>query len=146
MSNVPVQQGSPERIGRPRGLVALAGLETAFGALGVGGGGAVLMAAHLAPPQAPAFFLEAAPVIGALLIGFGGLAIVLGQGLWRGAAWAWGLVVAMELVHLVSDLGSFAIRGFAPDKLIGMAVILAVLYYLTRPAVRAYCGLRRAQR
>jgi hypothetical protein len=57
---------------------------------------------------------------------------------WQGRRWAWTAAIAFEVVHIVADIGFVLDRSFALDKFVGLIVILAILSYLTRPAVRAY--------
>lgn len=85
-----------------------------------------------------------APVFPVVLIVIGSFLLLLSAGLWRGYGWAWTATISFELVHIVADIGFIAARSFAVDKIIGLAVILGLLTYLTRRNVRAYFGKARS--
>ena len=124
---------------RPRGISILGALQAAAGGIGLAAGASGFVAAstgaHILGPMAPYV-----PAIGAALMFFGAVSLVMSVGLLRGLAWAWAITLAAEALHGLGDLGSMAARGFEPNKLIGLAFAAALVYYLTRPGVRAYFG------
>ncbi len=126
---------------RPRGLGAVVAADVVLGLLGIAGGvGSLLAAGALPRPQGLGFLQPLAPVFPALLIVLGAFFLVTSVGLWRGQRWAWTATLVFETVHIVADVGFIADRSFALDKLVGLALIVAILVYLTRPRVRAYFG------
>jgi len=114
-----------------------AGFQAAAGVLGLAGGAAGVIASTtghaILGPVAPYV-----PAIGAALMFFGALSLVMSFGLLRGLAWAWTIALAVDALHGLGDVGTMAARGFNVDKLIGAAIAAGLVYYLTRPSVRAY--------
>lgn len=129
-----------EPTARPRGLAVVVVLEVLVGVLSIVGGIVSLAAGHLAQPQGLGFLQPLAPVFPVVLIGIGVFFVAVSYGLWRGYGWAWTLSISFQIVHIVADIGFVAARSFTLDKIIGLAVILGILVYLTRPQVRAYFG------
>lgn len=139
----PTNQGGNDR---PFGLAAIAGIDVVFGAGGILGGAAAFtvaprVLAHAGAsltPQTLGMAHVLIPILATALLGLGAFSLLLGCGLWRGARWAWAVAIIAELAHGVGSLGALAAHGFTADKLIGLAVAAAVVYYLTRPGVRAF--------
>jgi hypothetical protein len=52
--------------------------------------------------------------------------------------WAWTAAVALQLVHIVADVGFVASRSFAVDNFVGLVLVVSMLGYLSQPRVRAY--------
>lgn len=60
------------------------------------------------------------------------LGIVIGFGLWIGATWAWWMYMVILILNLISAILTL------PRSILGLAIILVVMYYMTRPHVREY--------
>jgi len=126
---------------RPRRLAAVVAADVVLGLLGITGGvGSLLAAGALPQPQGLGFLQPLAPVFPLVLIILGAFLLVTSVGLWHGWRWALTATLVFEIVHIVADIGFIADRSFAVDKLVGLALIVAILVYLTRPSVRAYFG------
>ncbi len=125
---------------RPRGIAVVVALQVLLGIFSIVGGIGSLSAPNLAQPQGLGFLQALAPVFPLVLIVVGVFFLVVSYGLWRGYGWAWTLTIAFDIIHIVADIGFVVSRSFALDKVIGLAVILGMLFYLTRPRVRAYFG------
>jgi hypothetical protein len=129
---------------RPRGLILVVILEVLVGLLSLLGGITALFLHNLPQAQGLGFLQILAPVLPLVEISLGIFFLILSYGLWRGYRWAWMLTIIFEIVHIIADIGFIASRSFALDKIIGLALILATLYYLLRPNVRAYFSKARA--
>lgn len=129
--------GAPSRH-RPRGLAVVVGLEVLLGVLGILGGVGSFSVTGLPQPEGLGFLQSLAPVWPVVMIGLGTFLLATSFGLWHGDGWAWTLAIGFEIVHVVADVGFLTARSFALDKVVGLAIILGTLYYLTRPGVRAY--------
>ena len=125
-------------IARPRGLIVVIVLEVLVGLLSIVGGITSLSLHNLPLPQGLGFLQVLAPVLPIVMISLGVFFLILCYGLWRGYRWAWLLTIIFEIVHILVDIGFIASRSFALDKIIGLILIIATLYYLLRPKVRAY--------
>ena len=129
---------------RPRGLIAIIIVQVLAGLLSLIGGIVPLAFSLTAQSQSLGFLQFLAPVLSIVLIVLGVFYLGLSYGLWKGYGWAWVATIVFILVHIVADIGFVASRSFALDKVIGLAVILAILWYLLRPRVRAYFGKRNS--
>jgi hypothetical protein len=115
---------------RPTGVMILAGLEAlvglgflGFGAL-MGMGGAALFGGTILGALAGMF--------GMVMVLLGLVAFVIAWGLWMGKDWA--LMVAM----VFAVLGILAGLVTLPAGLFGLLINAGILYYLTRPGVKAW--------
>ena len=125
-------------ITRPRGLILVILIEGLLGLLSLIGG-ITSSSLHALPlPQGLGFLQMLAPMLPEVMMFLGVFFLVLCFGLWVGYKWAWTATIVFELIHILADIGFIASRSFAVDKFVGLAIILATLYYLTRPSVRAY--------
>src|SRR5690348_3661603 len=130
---------------RPRGLLVISIVLALAGLLSLIGGLIPAAFSLNAEAQGLGFLQFLAPVLPIVLIVLGIFYLSLSYGLWKGYRWAWAANVAFILVHIVADIGFVASRSFAIDKIIGLAIIVAMLWYLLRPRVRAYFGNRAAK-
>lgn len=128
---------------RPRGLAVVVVLQVVAGLLSIVGGIGALLARNLPQPLGLGFLQPLAPILPAIMIALGLFFLVISYGLWKGLAWAWTLAITFEIVHIIADIGFAASRSFAVDKIVGLLIILCILYYLTRPGVRAHFGMGR---
>ncbi|MGC2857308.1 hypothetical protein ACM64Y_17705 [Novispirillum sp. DQ9] len=83
------------------------------------------------------------PVGGVMLVYFAIMTVVLGAvlyGFWTFQPWGWMGTLALTILGVALSLYqllTFTAMGIAAGTLIGLAVGLVVIWYLTRPAVRA---------
>ena len=67
-----------------------------------------------------------------VLIGVIGL--VVAWGLWIGRGWAWILALIVFIIGIMMDLATL------PTGIVGIVIDAIVLYLLTRPDTRKFCG------
>lgn len=84
-----------------------------------------------------------APLGGALVAYFAAMTVVLGvllYGFWTFKPWGWAGTLALAALGVLFSLYqvvAFADAGLAAGTVIGLIIGIAVLWYLTRPGVRA---------
>ena len=111
---------------RPSGVTILAILSILIGILGIAGG-AVLLASSDVTILVLSIF--------AVLVGI--LYLATGIGFFRGDGWARMLGILVSLLSLVRDLVEAATGGVV-FAIPGIVVAGIILYYLTRPEVKAW--------
>jgi len=126
---------------RPTGVTILAVLEALGGMVWLLAGAGMMMVGALMPifgVGLPMFLGAIAGLMSVIFLIFGIIAFVLAYGLFsgRGWAWLWSLVFAvigiiLALFEAMSSFGS----GILP-----MIIYLVIVYYLTRPHVKAFFG------
>lgn len=124
---------------RPTGVTILAALEGLAGIAYLLGAVALMVVGAMIPMMELPLFLSAlAGAFGLVLLVLALVSFLLAYGLFtgRGWAWFWALVFAVVgiLVALVEAMGSM---GSAITPLV---LHLIVIYYLTRPYVKAFFG------
>jgi len=123
------------------GVTILAVLEALGGLVWLLAGAGMMMVGALMPifgVGLPMFLGAIAGLMSVIFLIFGIIAFVLAYGLFsgRGWAWLWSLVFAvigiiLALFEAMSSFGS----GILP-----MIIYLVIVYYLTRPHVKAFFG------
>ena len=126
---------------RPSGVTILAVLEALGGLVWLLAGAGMMMVGALMPlfgVGLPMFLGAIAGLMSLVFLIFGIIAFVLAYGLFtgRGWAWLWSLIFAvigiiLALFEAMSSLGS----GILP-----IIIYLVIIYYLTRPHVKAFFG------
>ena len=126
---------------RPTGVTILAALEALGGLVWLLAGAGIMMVGALMPIFGVGLamvFGAIAGLMGLVFLIFGIIAFVLAYGLFtgRGWAWLWSLIFAvigiiLALFEAMSSLGS----GILP-----IIIYLVIIYYLTRPHVKAFFG------
>jgi uncharacterized membrane protein (DUF2068 family) len=76
-------------------------------------------------------------VLGAVFLVLGAAALFLSIGLWRGRRWAWMTTIILQAIVLVLDLVLLVTPGGATG-IVGIILSAIIIYYLTRPHVKAY--------
>ena len=84
----------------------------------------------------PHHFQGLLPLIGGALIAFALLCLVLAYGLWTGRRWAWIISIILSILVLIASILSL-IRG-GLGAVVTLVLDAIILYYLTRPRVRAF--------
>ena len=79
------------------------------------------------------------PVIGGVLIVVALLDLVLAYGLWSGRGWAWIISLILAALGIVFSLISLVFRG-GVGGLVTLIIDAIIIYYLTRPNVKAFFG------
>jgi len=126
---------------RPSGVTILAVLEALGGLVWLLAGAGMMMVGALMPlfgVGLPMFLGAIAGLMSLVFLILGIIAFVLAYGLFTGKGWAWlwSLVFAvigviLALFEAMSSLGS----GILP-----IIIYLVIIYYLTRPHVKAFFG------
>ena len=116
--------------GRPLGITILAILEI-LGGLALLAGGAGLAAA-----AAFGVFGFGFAALGGLLVILGLLSFVVAFGLWTGRGWALTIGMILAIISVITNIVSIASGSFG--SIFGLIIALIIIYYLTRPHVRAF--------
>lgn len=74
---------------------------------------------------------------------FGLVSLLLAYGLWGGRSWAWTVTLVLSTIGLVLWLSNiFEIITISPStfwgSIINIVIYLAIIFYLTRPQVKAF--------
>ena len=77
-------------------------------------------------------------VIGAVLLILGILYLAVGVGFLGGKGWAWTLGLIVSIVSIVIDIVQIAFGAFS--NVLGVVIGIIIVYYLTRPRVKAFFG------
>jgi hypothetical protein len=77
-------------------------------------------------------------VLGAVVLVFGILALVLGVGFLGGKGWAWTLGIVVGVINIVVSLVQTVIGFYS--SIVGIIFPLIIIYYLMRPHVKAFFG------
>jgi hypothetical protein len=77
-------------------------------------------------------------VLGAVVLIFGILALVLGVGFLGGKGWAWTLGIVVGVLNIVVSLVQTVIGFYS--SIVGIIFPLIIIYYLMRPHVKAFFG------
>jgi hypothetical protein len=64
----------------------------------------------------------------------GAIGLVLAWGLWTGKGWAWIIAIIIFIIGIITDLLSL------PTGIVGVVIDGIVLYLLSRPDTRRFCG------
>jgi hypothetical protein len=73
-------------------------------------------------------------VIARILLILGLISFLLAYGLWTGKGWAWTLTLIFSIIGILLGLVSL------PTGIITILINVLILYYLTRPHVKAFFG------
>jgi hypothetical protein len=76
--------------------------------------------------------------LGAIALIIGLLELAYGIGFFGGKGWAWTLAIIGSILNIVVGIVTIAIGSFG--SVFGLIISLLILYYLTRPHVKAYFG------
>ena len=122
---------------RPTGVTILGILSILAGLGGLIGGAGLLALSGLAASVYPGGATIAA-VIGAVLLIIGILELVYGIGFFSGKGWAWTLAMIGSVLNIVFGIISIVFGSIG--SAFGLIISILILYYLTRPHVKAYFG------
>lgn len=124
---------------RPTGVTVLAILDIIGGSLCVIG----TVAFYLLVSTLESYLLR--QVLGTVMMAiaavggiFGILYLVAAYGLWIGKGWAWWLTIILSILGLMGGL-MYMIGGL-PYGIIPIAIDILIIYYFTRPNVKAFFG------
>lgn len=121
--------GRPER---PLGVTIIAVLEALGGLVLLGSGSFLLIFGSFSSVGAGFMVGAFAGALGGLLIILGLLSFIFAWGIWKGKGWAWTLTLIFTILGLIGALVSF--------NIISLLIDVIILYYLTRPQVKAFFG------
>jgi zinc-ribbon domain len=122
---------------RPTGVTILGILSILAGLGGIVVGAGVLALSGLASSAYPGGAAVAA-VIGAILLIIGILELVYGIGFFGGKGWAWTLAMIGSVLQVIFGIVSIAFGSVG--SVFGLIISILILYYLTRPHVKAFFG------
>jgi zinc-ribbon domain len=122
---------------RPTGVTILGVLAILAGLGGLIGGAALLGLSGLVASTYPGGATVAA-AIGAILLIIGILELVYGIGFFGGKGWAWTLAMIGSVLNIVFGIVSIVFGSVG--SVFGLIISILILYYLTRPHVKAYFG------
>jgi hypothetical protein len=122
---------------RPTGVTVLGVLAILAGLAGLGGGALLLGLSGVVASTYPGGATVAA-AIGAVLLIIGILELVYGIGFFGGKSWAWTLAMIGSVLNIIFGIVSIAFGSFG--SVFGLIISILILYYLTRPHVKAYFG------
>jgi uncharacterized membrane protein (DUF2068 family) len=122
-------------VGRPTGVAILAILEAIaavyYLVTGFGEFIATSILRTLARSGIPSDIIPLIPrFVGAVLIIFGLVSLLLAWGLWTGKGWARMTALVFAILSIIVSLISF--------HLIGLVIDVVIIYYLTRPNVKQF--------
>ena len=82
------------------------------------------------------FFAEIGLIVGGIAAIIGIVYLLLAWGLWTGQGWAWTITLILTILSLIgSIIALIAVVGIVP-----LIIDILILYYLTRPHVKAFFG------
>jgi len=121
---------------RPFGVTLLSILIAISGILLLGFSFALSVAFVTIPPYAikPAFVHLPMIYIAVFFMILGAINLILAYGLWFGMRWTWFLTLIFSLIGLISSALTF--------NVISAIIYFIVVYYLFRPYVKEYFGVR----
>jgi hypothetical protein len=119
---------------RPVGITIMAILEILGGTLYFFTGILMLFFTSLLGAEIPFndIFVGLGSVSGGIFLILGALGFLIAYGLFKGSPWARNLALIISFLGIVINIGSF------PISIISIAIDLLVIYYLTRPHVKAF--------
>jgi len=128
---------------RPFGVVILAILQVlgALGLLGLGGllvagAGFIGLAAITEIPELAGVITGILVAVGAFMLLLGIISLVVAWGLWTRQGWAWTVCLILTIISLILSIPG-ALAGVG---IIGIIIDIVIIYYLTRPHVKAFFG------
>ena len=141
---------------RPTGITILAVLQIIFGVLFLLGAVGMFLVASLADAadledaigeDAPDWisdnFAMAFGALGVLFLIIGIVGFVLGYGYLKGIGWAWTVGIIFAVLGIIGDIIETIVDRTADvlaSSIIGIIIALLIIYYLTRPHVKAFFG------
>jgi hypothetical protein len=123
---------------RPSGIAILAILEICLGLFSLAGGALAVAGAGLSGFTGLVFLTGLLVALGFLLAIVGILFLAVGWGTWSGQGWAWTIGAALSILGIITGLISLA--AGTTGSIVGLILQVIILYYLTRPHVKAFFG------
>ncbi len=133
---------------RPTGVTVLAILEILGGLAGLGGGAVLIgVAALVSSADFATLYPQLSGIggvstilyaLGALVLIFGILGLILGVGFLGGKGWAWTLGIVVGILNIVLSVVQTAIGFYS--SIVGIIFPIIIIYYLMRPHVKAFFG------
>ena len=85
-----------------------------------------------------AFLALVALEIGVFLVIIGIFSLLIGYELWTGKNWAWTIGVKFSILGIIGGIISLTTGN--TGAIVGLMLQVSIIYYLTRPYVKAYFG------
>src|SRR5215467_5894700 len=121
---------------RPTGVTILAVLEFIVGIIALLGGLGALVGSAALGFAGRGMLSGVFGIFGGVALIFGILALIVGWGMWTGREWAWIVGIVLAVLGLVSGVVQLAF--FNASAILQILIDLLILYYLTRPHVKAF--------
>jgi hypothetical protein len=123
---------------RPTGVTILAVLQALGGLIWLLAGAGMMMVGALLPIaiELPTFFGAITGLMGIVFLIFGLVALVLAYGLFTGRSWAWLWTLIFAVIGIL--LGLLGAVGSLGSVIVPIIIYLIIIYYLTRPHVKAF--------
>jgi len=123
----------PIHIRRPVGITIMAILEILGGILYFFTG-ILMLFSTLFGAEIPFndIFFGLGSAFGGILLILGALGLLIAYGLFKGIPWSRNLALILSFLGIILNIGSF------PISIISIAIDLLIIYYLTRPHVKAF--------
>ena len=116
-------------------LAVLGGILLLFSGIGIGSSPTLFTSmpnmAYLAPIAAD---------LGIVFIILGLIALVSAYGLWTGKKWGWWITIIISALGVLLNLISLVSGSYG--AIVGIIIEVVILYYMTRPYVKAYFGIK----
>ena len=103
------------------------------------GGILTILLGALAGSLLSASFAGLGSILGILFIVFGLIALAWGYGFWTGAKWGWWIGIILYALGVISSLASIVVGSVF--SIVGLIVDVLLIYYMTRPNVKAWFGV-----
>lgn len=123
---------------RPTGVTILAVLEFLIGLFSLLGGLVAVAGAAFVGLVGVAALAVVALALGVFLVIMGIFSLLIGYGLWTGKSWAWTIGVIFSILGIIGGIISLATGN--TGSIVGLILQVLIIYYLTRPYVKAYFG------
>jgi len=121
---------------RPTGVTVVAILEVIIGVLYVSEGLLLIAGAKLAGVASSTKLSADVGPFGAIILVLGLFAILISYGIWTRKRWAWTYAITISALGILTNVTAFFFG--LTFSVLGAALALLVIYYLTRPNVKAF--------
>ena len=121
---------------RPTGVIVVAMLEVVMGLFYIFEGALLITSAKLIGVPANGKLNADVGPFGAIIFVLGLFAILVSYGVWTRKRWAWTYAIMISALGILSNISAFFFRS--TSSVLGAALAVLVIYYLTRSDVKAF--------
>jgi uncharacterized membrane protein (DUF2068 family) len=127
---------------RPTGVTIIAILVALVGVIALlAGAGLAAASSYIGVALGRSFAAGFIGIFGGVMIVLGLLYLFLAYGFWNGKGWAWIVGVILMIIGIVLGI---AMLFISYSSIVSILIDLLILYYLTRPNVKAFFGRGQA--